>query len=697
LTCCLSRMSSSDDDLPLLVRQQKAAAARKEVEEKKGPAGGAANGRAEGSAPAAPKSAKGAPSPKSKASSADEDDSEGEDEEASDSGSSDSSEGDSEDDVPLSQRQQKKAPAAKRKKPASSPGPRKRARGSDGGRGERASDRNKAKSQKDKGVKMWDTLRHGGVAFPPDYKPHGVKMLYDGKPVDLTPEQEEVASMFAIMKDTAYATKPQFLKNFWDGFKEVLGKNHVIKSLDKCDFTPMYNHFMAEREAKKNISKEEKIKLKEEKEAAEAKYKTAFVDGRAEPVGNFRVEPPSLFRGRGEHPKMGMIKKRIYPKDITINIGEGEPIPEHPYPGQSWKEVRHDHTVTWLAYWRDTISHKDFKYVFLGATSSFKAESDMAKYEKARKLKHIIGEVRNNYEADMVDKDHRKRQMGTALYFIDKMALRAGHEKDEDEAETVGCCTLKHENVELIPPNILKFDFLGKDSIRYENSHEVDPIVYANIEKYKHMDIHGKKKGPGDQVFDSFDANDLNKVLRNIMEGLSVKVFRTYNASIHFERMLREQEAAGKSFQIKTVDEKKADYDHANKEVAIMCNHQRSVPQAHGAQKEKLEQKLEKLESELKDLQKDLKAAKGDSKAKPEAITKKIEVKKTQIAKAKLQMHVKEDLSTVSLGTSKINYMDPRITVAWCKRNEAPIEKLFNRSLLAKFNWAMEEEPDFVF
>jgi len=58
-----------------------------------------------------------------------------------------------------------------------------------------------------------------------------------------------------------------------------------------------------------------------------------------------------------------------------------------------FKKVRHDHTVTWLAYWRDTISQKDFKYVFLGATSSFKAESDMAKYEKARKLKGIVGEV----------------------------------------------------------------------------------------------------------------------------------------------------------------------------------------------------------------------------------------------------------------------------------------------------------------
>ena len=38
----------------------------------------------------------------------------------------------------------------------------------------------------------WETLEHSGVLFPPEYAPHGVKMLYDGKPVDLTPEQEEV-------------------------------------------------------------------------------------------------------------------------------------------------------------------------------------------------------------------------------------------------------------------------------------------------------------------------------------------------------------------------------------------------------------------------------------------------------------------------------------------------------------------------
>ena len=81
----------------------------------------------------------------------------------------------------------------------------------------------------------------------------------------------------------------------------------------------------------------------------------------ASQVGNFRVEPPGLFRGRGEHPKMGKVKKRVYPRDIVINIGKDAPMPEHPYGDQQWREVRHDNTVTWLAYWKDTVNQKDFK------------------------------------------------------------------------------------------------------------------------------------------------------------------------------------------------------------------------------------------------------------------------------------------------------------------------------------------------
>ena len=71
--------------------------------------------------------------------------------------------------------------------------------------------------------------------------------------------------------------------------------------------------------------------------------------------------------------------------------------------------------------------------------------------------------------------------------------------------------------------------------------------------------------------------------------------------------------------------------------------------------------------------------------------------KKEQLSRLQVQTRSKEDLKTVALGTSKINYLDPRITVAWCKRNEVPIEKIFNKSLITKFHWAMDIQPEFSF
>jgi DNA topoisomerase-1 len=49
------------------------------------------------------------------------------------------------------------------------------------------------------------------------------------------------------------------------------------------------------------------------------------------------------------------------------------------------------------------------------------------------------------------------------------------------------------------------------------------------------------------------------------------------------------------------------------------------------------------------------------------------------------------------LGTSKINYIDPRITFAWCKKYEVPVEKMFNKSLREKFKWATTVEADWKF
>ena len=49
------------------------------------------------------------------------------------------------------------------------------------------------------------------------------------------------------------------------------------------------------------------------------------------------------------------------------------------------------------------------------------------------------------------------RQRAVALYFIDKLALRAGNEKDDDEADTVGCCSLRVEHIS----KSLKFILIG--------------------------------------------------------------------------------------------------------------------------------------------------------------------------------------------------------------------------------------------
>lgn len=46
-------------------------------------------------------------------------------------------------------------------------------------------------------------------------------MLYDGEPVELTAEQEEIANMFGVMKETDYMKKQIFLDNFWNDFRKV--------------------------------------------------------------------------------------------------------------------------------------------------------------------------------------------------------------------------------------------------------------------------------------------------------------------------------------------------------------------------------------------------------------------------------------------------------------------------------------------
>ena len=70
----------------------------------------------------------------------------------------------------------------------------------------------------------------------------------------------------------------------------------------------MFEFFEAEKAKKKSMTAAEKKALKLERDKLEEKYTTCTLDGRKEKVGNFRIEQPGLFRGRGEHPKKGSLK-----------------------------------------------------------------------------------------------------------------------------------------------------------------------------------------------------------------------------------------------------------------------------------------------------------------------------------------------------------------------------------------------------
>lgn len=80
----------------------------------------------------------------------------------------------------------------------------------------------------------------------------------------------------------------------------------------------------------------------------------------------------------------------------------------------------------------------------------------------------------------------------------------------------------------------------------------------------------------------------------------------------------------------------------------------------------------------------------GKNSSEYEKAAKKVEKLKQSLDKQETVLRTKEDNKSVALGTSKINYMDPRISVAFCKRAPLAIEKVFSGALRTKFPWATQ-------
>jgi DNA topoisomerase-1 len=336
-------------------------------------------------------------------------------------------------------------------------------------------------------------------------------------------------------------------------------------------------------------------------------------------------------------------------------------------PEGNWGKIIHEHDFMWLASWEDYLTQKR-KYVWLSDTSDLKQERDKMKYDKATKLSEHIDNVLEKIIKEMSARDEKTRGVATVCYLIYKTAMRVGDEKDPDEADTVGATTLRVEHIKL-KPNAIDFNFLGKDSVRWQKSY---PITERERNLYENLKKMTEKKKPDEQIFPDITSRHVNEFLSKIVKGLTAKVFRTYLATSVVTNYLRKVDKLdSKSENVKIYHAKLA-----NLEAAITCNHKRTIPKNFDESLQKKKDALEKIK---------------ETKPKTEKQREKLKLREE---KMKLAIELTEKTRDYNLGTSLRNYIDPRVFKAWTDQVGLEWEKLYTSALQKKFQWVTKTDVD---
>ncbi len=491
-------------------------------------------------------------------------------------------------------------------------------------------------------------LSHNGVIVP-RYQPRDFHVLFRGKTVNLTSEQEEMAVAWVKKLGTEYVEDPVFVKNFFSDFCKALG---VEDRREDFDFSEIERAVMKERDGKLSMSKEEKKRLAAERkmirEANKEKYGHAVVDGQTVELGNYMAEPSSIFMGRGKHPLRGKWKRGATESDITLNLS-----PDSPRPAGKWKEIVWMPDCMWVARWDDKLRGRE-KYVWLSDTSFVKQEREIEKFDKAIELGKKYEILRKHIADGLCSTDLKTRKVATVCYLIDILSLRVGDEKDKDEADTVGATTLTSKNVR-IEGNVVKFDFLGKDSVKWQKDVELPEQVVKNLAEFV-----AQSKS---EIFEGIRSENVNEFLSAVVPGISAKVFRTYHSSRIVDEYLKKE----KVVRTDAEDYKRYVATMANLQAAIVCNHKRKLPAKWN---EGLKKKAERLE--------ELRKKKGKR-------------TKERVKAMRLKIKLMKETKDYNLNTSLKSYIDPRVYFKWCKKVDADWKKYYPKTLQRKFSWVEEK------
>lgn len=510
------------------------------------------------------------------------------------------------------------------------------------------------------------SLKHNGI-YVLSYNHKGFSIKIEGRKIKLSPKSEQMAIAWIRKKQSTLSPPDEvfeknFIKEFLEHLKQENPSLNGLKEKIMIDFAEVSDYLDAEKDKKANMSKDQKKMLAAERKTIrlerKEKYGYAEVDGKKLEIANWTAEPSCLFAGRGDHPRRGRWKEGPSEEDIILNLS-----PDSPRPAGNWKDIVWEPDKMYVAKWDDKLTGK-IKYVWFSDTAFIKQNREKEKFRKAEKLGKNIAKIEKHIIKNLDSKDETKRKVATVCWLILKPNMRVGDERDPDEADTVGAITLRAEHIK-IDGYTLHFDFLGKDSVRWEKSVQAPQAVIRNVEYYA--------KTSKEYLFEGVDSKKVSRFLSQKMPGLTAKVFRTWRCT----KTVKEELAKKQVRKEAPVYLKKFHAKMANLKVAEVANHKRKVSP-------KFEERLAKKEAKLKKMKAQLNQKKAEA--------KKTVSLETRIEKTMLDIKLTRLTKEYNLSTSLKSYIDPRAYANWAQKVDFDLEKFYSKTLRNKFSWALQSK-----
>lgn len=255
----------------------------------------------------------------------------------------------------------------------------------------------------------------------------------------------------------------------------------------------------------------------------------------------------------------------------------------------------------------------------------------------------------------------------------------------------------------------LKINMIGKDSIPYCETKEIDKIVYdAFIELIKN-------KKPSDKIYDLATSSTVNAYLKSIYDGeISPKLFRTAKCG-----KLLAEEIQKREWKNLTDKEFKNNLMECCLQTSLLLNHHKTVTEEQKEKstksaenkiesaknalkrtKESAEKKLTKLKKDKKDFKgclegKLLEEKLNEIKIKEKELKDKISKAEKKYEDTLKEVEFKQSTLDVNLGTALNAYSTPKLPISLCKYADKDPSLIYSKAQLKKFEWAKKVSKDF--